>query len=118
MLLTTALLIAFLVFLIILFTFYCLSKITLWSCFALAALFSLIILVLNYPPLRLIAEKSCWEAVLYSVVIAVFLLVLFLYIISRALVDRRCLSDSCLHCKTSCSSTEVASSDCVTPFYS
>src|SRR5271166_1927593 len=105
--LTEALIICLIVFLIILLCFYIAGRITFWSSLAIASLISLILLVLIYPPICLIAEKYSTCCLIYVVLILFFLIIIFFYILTKALVDYR---GRCCHCGAETQECEVVES--------
>ena len=90
------------IFLILFFVFLCFASIAIWSSLALALTFMLIILVIRYPPTLLISEVPSSMCTLYTIIIAVTLLVLFFYILAKCMQDRACKYDR----------RDTASSDC------
>jgi hypothetical protein len=92
------------VFLAIIFVFYYIGGRTFWASLAGASLIALIVLVINYPPLILIAEEPSWKCILYGVLIFVFIFILFLYIIGSIIRDGRypMKNDCCVTTKDEC----------------
>jgi len=87
--LTSALFVSLLIFIFILMFAYGWANIRFWSSLALASILSLVILLLLYPVYMLVAEKSCWEVVLYGLLILFFVVTTILYVFSMSVRDRK-----------------------------
>lgn len=76
------------IFLVLFFVFLCFASMAIWSSLTLSLVFMVIVLIIRYPPTLLISELPSSMCTLYTMIIAIALLVAFFYILSKCIQDR------------------------------